>query len=404
MIKRPLYSKSIINLAFHHNKMAFVSGPRQVGKTTMADQMMEEYRRKNYYTWDDVTFRRQWIKDPKVFIPELVDEKILTVFDELHKAPRWKVNLKGLYDQRKNSSHILVTGSAKLDIFRRGGESLLGRYFLFRMHPLTIGELLTTSINSPNDLSNALKKKKHTTNQILDRLLHHGGFPEPYLKSDDTFTNLWRRTRVERLVKEDLIDLSRAYDVALIESLVALLPERVGSLFSYQSLSEDLEVAHGTIKRWMRLLSQLFYVYEIKPYQKSITRSLKKQPKMYLWDWSEITDQGARFENLVAGHLLKAIHYWTDTGQGTFDLYFIRDKDKNEVDFLITQNRKPWMLIECKQKDATPSLQLKKFAEILMPEITLQVVEVSDVHEWFPLGSKERGQIISASAFLSILP
>jgi hypothetical protein len=403
MKERPSYTNLIERLAFANEKMAFVTGPRQVGKTTLAEHLLSKYGSDKYFNWDDVAFRRQWIKDPKSFIPQILGEKILVVFDELHKAPRWKSYLKGLYDTRKTHAHILVTGSARLDVFRRGGESLLGRYFLFRLHPFSMGELEATSIH-PDEFAKMFSGKLSSNSDLYQTLLTHGGFPEPFLKANFEFTNLWRRMRTERLAREDLLDLTRTHELALIETAMAMIPERVGSLFSIQSLAEDLEVSHPTARRWIEWLSQLFYVYRVFPYTKKIARSLKKQPKLYLWDWSEVTDEGRRFENFIAGHLQKAIHFWTDSGIGLFELNYVRDKEKHEVDFLISRDKKPWMLIECKRSDTTPSPHLIRFAHLLGPQHVIQIIEDSGIQESFDLGEKKKGLLISADRFLKLFP
>ena len=403
MKNRPSYKNLIEKLAFDNDKMAFVTGPRQVGKTTLARQLLSEYRSDRYFNWDDVEFKRKWIKDPKSFVPEIVGKRTLVVFDELHKAPRWKTYLKGLYDTRRAHAHILVTGSARLDIFRRGGDSLLGRYFLFRLHPFSLGEI-EGGTHPPESLKKAFSEKLPSRKAVFKRFMQYGGFPEPYLKTDLEFTNAWRRMRTERLVREDLLDLTRTHELALIETAAAMMPERVGSLFSVQSLAEDLQVSHPTVNRWMNWLSQLFYLYRIFPYTKNVARSLKKQPKLYLWDWSEIQDEGARFENLVAGHLLKAVHFWTDSGIGTFELSYVRDKEKREVDFLIVRDRKPWALIECKRSKNVPSPHLIRFAKQLKPELAVQVIEESGIQELFDMDGKDKGLLISADSFLPLLP
>lgn len=403
MRERTRYIDIIEEMAFKNGKMAFVSGPRQVGKTTLAKQVLSRRPAGHYFNWDDPSFRRQWIKDPKSLIEEKVGEKTMVVFDEIHKATRWKSTLKGIYDLKGEQATILVTGSAKLDLFRRGGDSLLGRYFPFRMHPFSMGELSNRSV-TPDALHAALDRPGLSAPSDLPRLLKFGGFPEPYLKSNEKFSTVWNRTRTERLVREDLIDISRTHEVSLIEATVAMLPERVGSLFSLQSLAEDLEVSHPTAKRWIDWLSQIFYVYRINPYTRMIARSLKKRPKIYLWDWSEIVDDGARFENLVASHLYKAVHFWSDAGMGNFELGYLRDKEKREVDFIILNRRKPWLMIECKRSDRGPSPNLIRFADQLKPEIALQIVETRDVQERFTINRQQKGQVISADRFLPLLP
>ena len=397
------YSKLIQSLAFKNGKMAFVTGPRQVGKTTLSEQLIKLNKHGEYFNWDDVEFRRKWIKDPKTLVPQTVGEKPLIVLDELHKAPRWKSYLKGLYDMRKNACSILVTGSAKLDVFRKGGDSLLGRYFLFRLHPFSLGELEKTSVG-PDEIINKLEDKISPKNKKYKKLLSSGGFPDPYLNGKSDFINAWRRMRTEKLVREDLVDLTRTHEIALIEALVSLIPERVGSLFSIQSIAEDLDVSYPTAKRWIGWLSQLFYLFEIKPYTKRLARSIKKQPKIYLWDWAEIKEEPIKFENLIASHLLKAVHFWTDSGFGKFELFYVRDKEKREVDFLVVREKKPWMLVESKLSDQNVSSSLVKFASILNTEINLQVVGAKNIQEWFHLDNGKKGQVISADSFLTLLP
>ncbi len=396
---RPFYQQFLKEVPFHHGKMAFVSGPRQVGKTTLAEQMLGESGEGKYYTWDDVEFKRQWIKDPKLLIPEKVGKRQLVVFDELHKAPRWKSSLKGVYDLRHRYADILVTGSARLDIFRRGGDSLLGRYFLLRMHPFSMGEL-TGNMIKPDELPKKLLAPLSSHKKICDRLFEFGGFPDPYLKADLNFWNLWRRMRLERIVREDLLTLAQTTELALIESYAILLSEKVGSPFSLQSLAEDVGVNHPTARRWLNWLLQLFYAYTVPPYTQKRIRSLKKQPKLYLWDWSEVVDPAARFENMVAGHLLKACHFWTDRGIGTFDLFYLRDKEKREVDFLITRDRKPWLMAECKMSDSSISPHLFSYAKWLNPPLVLQIIKKEGAHETFSLASGEKGFLVSADSFL----
>ncbi len=271
------------------------------------------------------------------------------------------------------------------------------------MHPFSLGELEGTSL-APSEIAPALSGSIRSAPSTLDVLLEHGGFPEPYTKRDRTFTNLWRRTRTERLVREDLRDLQRVEQVALVETAAMLLPERVGSLFSMKALAEELEVSQPTVKRWMGWLERVHLAYRVSPHARNVSRSLKKQPKVYMWDWSEVPKPGPRFENLVAGHLLKAVHTWTDAGLGTFDLRFVRDKEKHEVDFLVLRDRRPWMLLEAKRTELSPSPHLLRFSARLKPEITLQVVFSSGAHDWFDVYKGHRGHLVSADAFLALLP
>ncbi len=402
MLNRTPLAQKIREIAFKNGKMAFVTGPRQVGKTTLSLEIGKSYPQSRYHIWDDIPFRRQWTKDPKSIVEMGSGPKPLVILDELHKAPSWKTRLKGLYDLRKEYADILVTGSARLNVFRKGGDSLLGRYYLFHLHPFSVGELIQTR-TTPRSLSEGLHRELKPEKKILKDLFQFGGFPEPYLKKDPTTLNLWQRSRIERLVREDLLDISRTQELSAIESMTSFIPEKIGSPFSVQSLSEDLSVPYPTVKRWLSWLAQLFYLYSIPPYTFKLARALKKQPKVYVWDWSEIEDPGNRFENLIAGHLSKTVDFWTDTGIGNFSLHYLRDKEGHETDFLITEKRKPWMLVECKYADTRLDPSLKYFAEKLDAPHAVQVVYESGVQKQFEYGNKRKGHILSADRFLTLL-
>lgn len=405
---------AIDRLAFRNGKMAFLSGPRQAGKTTVGRLFMAERARSRYATWDDVEFRRQWVKWPRqvaVFAEaaEKGGRPPLVVLDEIHKARAWKQTLKGLFDTLEHPCDILVTGSARLDIYKRGGDSLLGRQIGFRLHPFSLGEIERREPLSPEEAVDRLfVEGRHRATPaarqgVLSRLLAHGGFPEPFLKQSERFSRIWRRGRTEKLVREDLRDLSRIPDLSRIEMLTALLPERAGNTLSIQSLREDLEVSFDTVKRWMGYLKELFYLFEVKPYTRSVPRTLKREGKLYLWDWSEVEAPGPRFENLVAGHLLKAVHFWTDTGEGTFELHYLRDKDKREVDFLITRDRKPWLAVEVKLSDRALSSAFSAFLPHLGCKRFVQVVKEPNVRMQAAIGDSH-GLVMSAADFLSFLP
>ncbi|MEO8502101.1 MAG: ATP-binding protein [Vicinamibacteria bacterium] len=404
----------IERLAFKNDKMAFLSGPRQAGKTTVGRLLMAERARSRYANWDDVEFRRLWVKSPKdiaAFGDASGDgrQRPLVVLDEIHKARSWKQTLKGVYDTLEEPCDILVTGSARLDIYKRGGESLLGRQIGFRLHPFSLGEAEGSKAVSPDAAVAEIFRAKRgrmtpaRRQDSLMQLITYGGFPEPFLKQSARFARIWRRGRVEKLVREDLRDLSRIPDLSRIEMLTALLPERAGNTLSIQSLREDLEVSFDTTKRWVGYLKELFYLFEVKPYTRSIPRTLKKEGKLYLWDWSEVEAPGPRFENVVASHLLKAVHFWTDTGEGTFDLHYLKDKERREVDFLITRDRKPWLAVEAKLGETAWSTSFGAFLPHLGCERFVQVVKQPDVRIEVPLG-KALGLVLSAADFLAVLP
>lgn len=367
-------------------KMAFIVGPRQTGKTTLARNFIKERTEGSYYNWDQREFRKTWVQSPQDLVNSFNNADGITpllVLDEIHKSKLWKRTLKGMYDTMESRVDIVVTGSARLDTYKKGSDSLLGRYFLFHLHPLTLAEISNQSSNSLSEkdptkileqLTSNSSTKSSENAEALISLLKFGGFPEPFFSQSERRANAWRRMRLQQLVREDLRDLTRLAEMGNIELLMALLPERAGSQLSRSSLREDLEVAHTTVTRWLQYLSAIFYHFEIKPYYKGIKRSIKKEGKLYLWDYAEVPDRGHRFENLIAQHLLKACDYWTDSGYGEFSLNYLRNANGAEIDFIITKNKKPWLPVEVKLNDTTPSEHWKTFLPSLSCKFGIQVV------------------------------
>ena len=323
-------------------KMVFLGGPRQVGKTTLALELLGAGGRRHpgYLNWDDPRVR------PKLLQGELPGGEQLLVLDEIHKFPRWRNLIKGLYDTEGDRISFLVTGSARLDHYRKGGDSLQGRYHHYRLHPFTLGELAAQG--SASD---------------LETMLQFGGFPEPLLAGDTRTWRRWQRERLARVVYEDLRDLENVRQVALIELLVEALPVRVGAPLSVRSLSEDLQVAHETVARWLGILENLYVCFRIPPFGAPRIRAVKKENKLYLWDWSQVPGIGERFENLVACHLLKYCHYLEDTEGYRMELRFIRDTDRREVDFVVTRENKPLFAVECKTGERAPSPAISYFRQ-----------------------------------------
>lgn len=364
---------------FAHHKIAMVSGPRQCGKTTFAKMLLRERGAGRYHNWDEFEFRRAWGKSPSDVIPPREEKTIpLVVLDEIHKDRLWKRNLKGLFDTLERPCDFLVTGSARLNVYRRGSDSLMGRYYHFRLHPFSLREMERSDIPRPDEAVDSLFNRAVATarraEDNLAALMAYGPFPEPLFGQSARMANMWRRTHEQIVIREDLRDISRLPDLGRLKLMTAMLPERVGSLFSVASLREDLEVGFDTVRRWVTYLKELYYLFEIKPYSRSIPRSLRREGKMYLWDYAAVSNRAARFENLVAAHLLKACHYWTDTGEGEFDLFYLRDKDKREIDFLIVRDGTPWLPVEVKQADTELSPNWKKFAGLLPCKRGLQLV------------------------------
>lgn len=370
-------------------KYALLSGPRQVGKTHLAEAMLH-HTGGRYYNWDDAEDRE------KILRKTFVHDKIV-VLDELHKYERWKGFLKGIYDKYHDALHVLVTGSARMDVYQKGGDSLLGRYYHFHLHPLTIGELASpAAIPPPPGSWTEMGEKSHA--DLLEQLLQFGGFPEPFYAADAREHRRWSLARREILVREDIRDLSNIQNLSLVEHLLLLLPDRVGSILSVNSLKEDLRVAYNTILLWLNVLERLYIVYRLAPYSKQLARSIHKERKLYLWDWSQIADKGARFENLVAGHLLKAVQYWRDLGYGDYALHFLRDRDRREVDFCITCDHKPVVVVEAKLTDTRASDALVYFSERLKVPAIQVVAEGGVCHQ---SGS---AWVVSADRWLSQLP
>ncbi|MBT3236877.1 MAG: ATP-binding protein [Bdellovibrionales bacterium] len=399
-IKRSLNSE-IKKLALDNNKMALISGPRQVGKTFEAEQIAKEcFSNHDYLNWDDAEFRKVWQQTPTKII-----KKKCTIFDEIHKARNWKTTLKAIYDHSKKESAILVTGSTRIETFRRGGDSMMGRYFHFRLHPLTLGELISKEIISPDlflkQISSLNKNSKKSHIDKFNRLIKFGGFPEPYINQDARFLKLWQKGRLEKLVRVDLRDISRIIELGQMEVFCSLLPEKISSVLSIKSLSEDMEVSYNTIKNWLNYLAALYYLYEIKPFSLKIPRSIKKEGKTYLWDYSVIKDKGARLENVVANHLLKAVNYWTDIGYGEFSLNFFRDKQKREVDFVIIKDGTPWAMFEVKSSNDNFAPNLDYFKS-KWNTTKLSVVLTNEENTYRDLGDNR--YIISMTNIFSILP
>ncbi len=368
-------SNSIEKDALAEKKMAFLSGPRQVGKTTLAKGLLESTE--NYYTWDASAFRRAWTKDSIHAVSGRGNG--LVVLDEIHKDKKWKTRLKGLFDTQGDRVPILVTGSGKLEMYRKGSDSLMGRYFPYRMLPFTVGESPQSPL--PDQVLEFKKPHYHWKD-----LLQLGGFPEPFFGASEQKAIRWSRLRLDRLIEEDVRDFKNISSSFSMRLLCELLPEKVGGLFSVLSLREDLDLAYATVRSWVQLLESLYFCFRIKPYSKKIIRSLKAEPKLFLFDLLRIPKEreSARLENLAALHLLKACFYWTDVALGEFELFFVRDRQKREVDFLLVRDHKPWMLVECKSNSKHPSEHLLYFKKLLNVPHAIQLVSSpTEYDRWF---------------------
>ena len=323
-------------------KMVFLGGPRQVGKTTLSLHFLEGGNENHpaYLNWDVTTVKRTLLAGA------LPGGQDFLIFDEIHKYKNWRNLIKGFYDQYKSQKKFLITGSARLDHYRRGGDSLQGRYHYYRLHPFTLYEV------NPNPRASD-----------IEHLLEFGGFPEPFLKGEKRHWKRWQRERQSRIIQEDLINLEYVREVSQLDLLAETLPSKVGSPLSINNLRQDLSVAFETVDRWVSILENLYYCFRILPYGFPKLRVAKKEKKLYLWDWSLCNDPGARFENLVASHLLKYCHLLEDTEGDKVELRFLRDSAKREIDFVILKNNKPLFAVECKSGEENVSQNVSYFSK-----------------------------------------
>lgn len=373
MGKRPFRYLSPVIEGSLQKKMVFIGGPRQVGKTTLSLQYLNPASVRNpaYLNWDRSTDRSMILRD------EIPLNSPVLVFDEIHKYRKWRNLVKGLYDKYKLDHQILVTGSARLDYFRQGGDSLLGRYRYFRLHPFSVTELAP-----------------HPTGDDIKTLLQFGGFPEPLFSQNENEHRIWQRERMVRVVDDDIGDLENVKDLSLLTLLAELLPSRVGTPLSLKSLEEDLQVSQPTIRRWVQILELVYFAFSIAPFEAPKIRAVKKLQKVYLWDWSQVEDAGARYENFVASHLLKFCHYVEDTQGHQMEIRYLRDTDGREIDFVVLKNKKPLFAVECKTGDRALSKHIEYFrARTNIPAFYQVHLKQKD------FGSEKSGRVLPFATF-----
>ncbi len=334
--------------------MVFVGGPRQVGKTTVAKAILErEFPLGRYFNWDYDEDRQDILKK------RWRDEDTLLVFDELHKFPRWKSWIKGIYDVSHDLHPILVTGSARLDVYRQGGDSLMGRYHYWRLHPFTLDEV-------PAGIS---------PKEAFRRLMIVGGFPEPFLDGEERAARRWRRERFDRVLREDVRDLESIRNIQLLGIFLDALRQRVGGLITLSNLAADLQISPKTAQSWLEVLERMYLVFIVRPFTRSLPRAVQKPPKVYFFDNGDVLEgEGARFENLVATSLLKRIHFLEDRDGYRCELRYLRDKEGREVDFVVLKEGVIEEIIETKISDEGISRSLTYYATRLKPRKATQIV------------------------------
>ena len=387
--------------------MVFLAGPRQSGKTTLSMQVAGGFTNSLYFNWDIHEDRSRFIASPTFF--ETLERKDLStpliILDEIHKYKDWKNYLKGIYDKYHSSFKFLITGSGRLDIYQKGGDSLAGRYYIFHLSPLTISELCNRNLQMDDFLSNPLyigMERSAELKEIWEALSNLSGFPEPYAAGREMRYRRWSNTYSHQLIREDVRDMTEIKSVREIETLYYLLPSKVGSPISVTSLAGDIGVAYNSVRNWLDIFERFYIVFSIPTWTEKVSRSIQKERKYYLWDYPRIKDLSARFENMVAAELWRAVTLWNDMGYGSFSLHFIRNKEKQEVDFLIANDREPFLLIEAKMSDAQPSKSLVTFQRAL----NVPAVQLTNAGDTFRLIPNGKNNILIAPAYqwLSQLP
>lgn len=374
-VQKRIYDAVLTEHIDAHRQMAFVTGPRQVGKTTTCRAHADAYA-----NWDNLDDRERILGGPGDLLERLqlnrLSAAIPTVlFDELHRYPRWKQLLKGFFDTHAEGLRIVVTGSSRLDVYRRGGDSLMGRYLLYRMHPFSVAEVLHRDLP---DRDRVVRAPSEIPDSDFQALWGHGGWPEPFLKRDVRFSRRWQSLRFQQLVREDVRDLTRIQQIDQVETLVRLLADRSAHQLVYGNLASSVRVSVDTARRWIGVLEDMHLGFTVRPWHRNVTRSLRKEPKWYLRDWAGIEAIGDRAETFVACHLLKAVEGWTDLGLGKFDLGYLRDKEKREVDLVVIRDGKPWFLVEVKHRDASVGKTLGVFQRQLGAPFAFHVVVEAD--------------------------
>ncbi len=403
-MKTRKYYKDIWQDFDEEKHLVLVSGPRQAGKTTFAKDVASGEIVAQYFNYDIPSNKALILEKPTFF--EELDRKRghvpLIILDEIHKYMDWKNYLKGLYDGFSDDFRFLVTGSGRLDFSRKKGDSLAGRHLHFHLFPFTLGEMFATGIgNEDSRFLTEIPEQNKEAQEAWEMMFNVSSFPEPFIKGTRLKYRRWAKTYHSQVIRDDLRDDFAVRHIDALETLYILLPQCVGSPLSASNHARTLKVSHKTIASWINAFERLFLVFRLRPYSKRISRSLLREPKVYLFDSGTILEESFRFENMVAVELYRAVSLWTDFGLGNYGLWYLRTKEKEEVDFLITNGGKPLVAIEAKMSDTSVSPHLKKFQNLLnIPAI--QLVNKSDVSKKIKNGSNHIF-VISAADWLSSL-
>ena len=348
-----------------NKKIILLTGPRQSGKTTLSKMLSKSHYYLNYDSDEDQEIMKLQSWD---------ETKDVVIFDELHKKPKWKQWIKGIYDTSTMPPAMVVTGSARLDTYKKTGDSLAGRYFQYRLHPFDIRELY--------QLNNEIN-----IDETIESLLEYSGFPEPFLENKKSFYNRWKKTHLDIILRQDLMILEDVRNIKSIEQLIELLRTKVGSPISYSGLAQQLQCSDKTVKQWLTLLENMYVIFKLTPYHQRISKGILKQSKYYFFDNVRVTDSGARLENLVANSLIKECHFREDCYGEIWNLHYLRKSTGEEVDFLITNDENPYCMVEVKSSDTKRSKQMTKFKNELGDEVKqVQLVKNIEREYNFPDG------------------
>ena len=404
-MERNLYRK-IWDEFSSYRQMIFITGPRQSGKTTFTEIIARDYTNSLYFDWDIIEDKNKLIQNPSFYehVYRKDNSRPLIIFDEIHKYKDWKNYLKSVYDKDSKNFKFIVSGSGRLDIYQKGGDSLAGRYFLFHLFPLTLAELSGINQDMGQFLKNPIEIYEENPDviELWENLARFSGFPDPYIQGKEEFYRTWSITYHKQLLREDIRDITTLKNINTVELLFSLLPSKIGSPLSMGNIARDINVSFDSVKNWLAIFEQFYLIFRLSPWSKKISRAITKEKKIYLYNFAGIESEALKFENMVALELWRAVSNWNDLGLGEFSLHYIRNREKEEVDFLLANKNNPFLLIETKLSEHEPSKVLKKFQSILsIPAV--QLVNKQGICKLISNGDN-RILVISAPRWLERLP